>query len=165
MVYFLEAMKLRPPGRWRKFEELGVTTSKPQPSVITAPTLTLKPLPSPLRYAYLGNSETLPVIIAANLSKLEEEKLLRVLREHKTAIGWTIADIKGLSPSMCMHQILVEDNFKPSVEHQCRLNPNMKEVVRAEVLKLLDTRIIYPISDSNWVSLVQVVPKKMVLQW
>ncbi|XP_021834473.1 uncharacterized protein LOC110774242, partial [Prunus avium] len=160
MVYFLEAMKPRPPGRWREFEELGVATSKPQPSVIAAPTLTLKPLPPHLRYAYLGNSETLPVIIAANLSKLEEEKLLRVLREHKMAIGWTIADIKGISPSMCMHRILMEDNFKPSVEHQRRLNPNMKEVVRAEVLKLLDAGIIYPISDSSWVSPVQVVPKK-----
>lgn len=76
MVYFLEAMKPHPYGRWCEFEELGVTTSKPQPSVITAPTLTLKPLPSHLRYAYLGNSKTLPVIIAANLSKLEEDKLL-----------------------------------------------------------------------------------------
>ncbi|CAL2255753.1 unnamed protein product [Prunus armeniaca] len=133
MVYFLEAMKPRPPKRWHKFEELALTTSKPQPSFITALTLTLKPLPSHLRYAYLGNSETLPVIIAADLSILEEEKLLRVLREHKTAIGWTIADIKGISPSMCTHRILMEDNFRPSVEHQLRLNPNMKEVVRAEI--------------------------------
>ena len=68
--------------------------------------------------------------------------------------------MKGISPSICMHKILVEDNFKPTVEHQRRLNPNMKEVVRAEVLKLLDTGIIYPISDSSWVSPVQVVPKK-----
>ncbi|KAL5773835.1 hypothetical protein ACOSQ2_013759 [Xanthoceras sorbifolium] len=59
-----------------------------------------------------------------------------------------------------MHKIPMEDNFKPLVEHQCRLNPIMKDVVRAEVLKLLDARIIYPISDSSWVSPVQVVPKK-----
>ena len=61
---------------------------------------------------------------------------------------------------MCMHQILLEDNHKPSVEAQRRLNPIMKEVVRREVLKWLDARVIYPISDSSWVSPVQVVPKK-----
>ena len=59
-----------------------------------------------------------------------------------------------------MHKILMEEEFKPTVEHQRRLNPNMQEVVRAEVLKLLDVGIIYPISDSPWVSPVQVVPKK-----
>ena len=61
---------------------------------------------------------------------------------------------------MCMHRILLEDRHKPSVEAQRRLNPTMKEVVRKEVLKLLDTGVIYPISDSAWVSPVQVVPKK-----
>ena len=59
-----------------------------------------------------------------------------------------------------MHKILMEDNYKPSIEHQRRLNPNMKEVVRKEVIKWLDAGIIYPISDSQWVSPVQVVPKK-----
>ncbi|XP_038707240.1 uncharacterized protein LOC120002544 [Tripterygium wilfordii] len=90
----------------------------------------------------------------------EEDKLLRVLREHKMALGWTIADIRGISPTMCMHRILMEEDYKSSVEHQRRLNPNMKEVVKAEILKLLDAAIIYPISDSSWVSPVQVVPKK-----
>ncbi|CAL9021132.1 unnamed protein product [Prunus brigantina] len=61
---------------------------------------------------------------------------------------------------MCMHRILMEEDSKPSRDAQRRLNPNMKEVVRAEVLKLLDVGIIYPISDSKWVSPVQVVPKK-----
>ncbi|VVA38020.1 PREDICTED: LOW QUALITY PROTEIN, partial [Prunus dulcis] len=101
-------------------------------------------------YAYLGTSQTLPVIINSDLLEEEEEKLLQVLKKHKTAIGWTIADIKGISPSTCMHRILLEENFKPTVENQRRLNPKMKEVVRAEVLKLLDAGIIYPISDSNW---------------
>lgn len=59
-----------------------------------------------------------------------------------------------------MHKILMEDGVKPTVEHQRRLNPNMKEIVRVEVLKLLDAGIIYPILDSSWVSLVQVMPKK-----
>ena len=86
--------------------------------------------------------------------------MLNVLREHKTALGWTIADIKGISPALCMHHIYLEEHAKSSREMQRRLNPNMKEVVRTEVLKLLDVGIIYPISDSTWVSPVQVVPKK-----
>lgn len=122
--------------------------------------LELKQLPPHLRYAYLGESSTLPVIISSTVSEVEEEKLLRVLRENKTAIGWSIADIKGISPSICMHKILMEEKFKPSIDGQRRLNPHMKEVVRAEVLKLLDAGIIYPISDSAWISAVQVVPKK-----
>ena len=119
-----------------------------------------KPLPSHLKYAYLGVASTLPVIISASLTKLEEEKLLRVLRDHRNALGWSLADLKGIRPSMCMHRILLEEGYKPSVEAQRRLNPSMKEVVRKEVLKWLDTGVIYPISDSAWVSPVQVVPKK-----
>ena len=100
------------------------------------------------------------MIISASLNVLEEEKLLRVLRDHKQALGWSLADLKGIRPSMCMHRILLEDGHKPSVEAQRRLNPTMKEVVRKEVLKWLDTGVIYPISDNAWVSPVQVVPKK-----
>jgi transketolase N-terminal domain/subunit len=100
------------------------------------------------------------MIVAANLSLGEEEKLLRVLKEYKTAIGWTIADIKGINLAKCMHQIHLEDEAKPTRDVQRRLNPHMKEVVKKEVLKLLDVGIIYPILDSQWVSPVQVVPKK-----
>ncbi|CAL8153410.1 unnamed protein product [Prunus armeniaca] len=107
-----------------------------------------------------GDKKTLHVIIASNLSASEEDKLIRVLREHKTALGWTIANIRGISPTKCMHRILLEEESKPTREAQRRLNPMMKEVVKKEVLKLLDVGIIYPISDSKWVSPVQVVPKK-----
>ena len=86
--------------------------------------------------------------------------MLDILEEHKEAIGWTIADIKGISPSMVMHQIHLEENAKTSREPQRCLNPVLKEVVKAEIIKLLDAGIIYPISDSQWVSLIQVVPKK-----
>ena len=82
---------------------------------------------------------------------MEEDKLLRVLRDHKIAIGWSLADLTGISPSMCIHRILLEDGHKPLVEAQRRLNPTMKEVVRKEVLKWLDAGVIYPISDSLWV--------------
>ncbi|XP_027182191.1 uncharacterized protein LOC113780606 [Coffea eugenioides] len=130
------------------------------PSVVQAPVLELKPLPKHLKYVYLGEGETLPVIISAGLSKVQEEKLLRVLREHKQAIGWTIADIKGISPAVCMHRIRLEENAKPVRQAQRRLNPLMMEVVKKEILKLLDVGIIFAISDSPWVSPVQVVPKK-----
>jgi hypothetical protein len=79
---------------------------------------------------------------------------------HKNALGWTIADIKVICPLICTHRIYLEENVKPSREMQRRLNPNIKEVVRNEVIKLLDNGIIYPISDSKWVSPTQVVPKK-----
>ena len=59
-----------------------------------------------------------------------------------------------------MHRILMEDDHKPSIEHERRLNPNMQEVVKKEILKLLKAGIIYPISDSKSVSPVHVVPKK-----
>ncbi|BBG96800.1 transposable element gene [Prunus dulcis] len=136
-----------------QFESLPPPTNK-------APELELKQLPKHLKYAYLGENETLPVIIASHLGPNDENKLLRVLKEHKTAIGWSIADIKGISPTLCMHKILLEDNAMPKRDAQRRLNPNMKEVVRKEVIKLLNVGIIYPISDSKWVSPVQVVPKK-----
>ncbi|XP_070021663.1 uncharacterized protein [Nicotiana sylvestris] len=84
----------------------------------------------------------------------------QVLTECKTTIRWTIVDINRISLAFCMHKILLEDGHKPSREHQRRLNPNMKEVVKKEVIKWLDARIIFPISDSNWVSPVHCVPKK-----
>ena len=64
----------------------------------------------------LGEDETLPIIIANNLTSLREDRLIRVLKEHKTAIGWTIADIKGISQSICMHMIYLEDGTKPTMD-------------------------------------------------
>ncbi|CAN6567589.1 unnamed protein product [Malus baccata var. baccata] len=123
-----------------------------------APVLELKPLSYHLKYVFLGDDETLPVIVSSSLTSLEE--LIQVLKEHKTAIGWTLADIKGISPTTCMHRILLEDGAKPTREAQRRLNPPMMEVVKNEIIKLLDSGVIYPISDNRWVSPVQVVPKK-----
>ncbi|CAN6677795.1 unnamed protein product [Malus baccata var. baccata] len=125
-----------------------------------APVLELKPLPDHLKYVFLGYNETLPVIVSSSLTAIEEEKLIRVLKEHKTAIGWTLADIRGISPTTCMHRILLEEGAKPTREAQRRLNPPMMEVVKKEIIKLLDCGVIYPISDSRWVSPVQCVPKK-----
>ena len=122
--------------------------------------LELKELPKHLEYAYLDEECRLPVIISLGLTEKEKEQLLSVLRLHKKAIAWKIVDIKGLNPSFCTHKILMEDEYRPSAQHQRRLNPNMQEVVKKEVIKLLDAGLIYPISDLVWVSPVQVVPKK-----
>jgi len=131
---------------------LGESPDAPQPSIISPPQLELKQLPSHLKYAFLGENSTLPVIISSSLSELQERKLIKMLGNYKEAIGWSIADIKGISPTMCMHKILMEESYKPTVQPQRRLNPNMQEVVKKEVLKLLDAGIIYPISNSAWVS-------------
>ncbi|KAM1620529.1 hypothetical protein ACFXTN_017496 [Malus domestica] len=139
---------------------IPVSSNKLLPSVIQAPVLEVKPLPSHLKYPYLGDKETLLVIISSTLMALEEEKLIRVLKEHKTAIGWTLADISGISPTTCMHRILLEEGAKPAQEAQRRLNPPMMEVVKKEIIKLLEYGVIYPISDNHWVSPVQVIPKK-----
>ncbi|XP_038976085.1 uncharacterized protein LOC120107013 [Phoenix dactylifera] len=139
---------------------LPVSNGRPLPSVLQAPIPDLKPLPSHLKYVFLGDRGTLPVIISNKLSALQEEKLVQILKEHQTAIGWTIADIKGISPTTCMHRILLEEGAKPSRQPQRRLNPPIMDVVKKEILKLLEVGVIYPISDSNWVSPVQVVPKK-----
>jgi hypothetical protein len=91
---------------------------------------------------------------------VQEKKLVKLLCDHKTAIGWTLVNIKGISPLMCVHHVLLEDNVKPTREMQRMLNPFMMEVLKAKILKLLDAGVIYPITDSKWVSPIQVVPKK-----
>ncbi|PIN19344.1 DNA-directed DNA polymerase [Handroanthus impetiginosus] len=156
----------------RGVESLERTTSSKvlKPSIKEPPTLELKPLPSHLCYAYLGESDTLHVIISSLLSDLKVKKLLRVLRNHKCAIGWTIADIKGISPSFCMHKILLEDDEKPSVESQMRLNPIMKEVVKKEIIKWLDAGIIYLISIVRGQALGpqhanELIPTRTVTEW
>ena len=158
---FFDSSQVQEKKYWKpKPEELPPRTNKPVPSSVQPPKLELKPLPSDLKYSFLGENETFPVIISSKLDTLQEGKLLQTLKIHKKAIGWTIADIKGISPLICTHKIYLEENAKPSREMQRRLNPNMKEVVKNEVIKLLDNDIIYPISDSKWVSPTQVVPKK-----
>ena len=99
-------------------------------------------------------------IVNSSLPSIDVDALYDVLISHTSFIGYSINDLKGISPKLCMHRILLEDNVKPSIEGQKRLNPTLKEVVRKEVIKLHDNGIIYSISDSKWVSPVQVVPKK-----
>ncbi|RDX77627.1 Retrovirus-related Pol polyprotein from transposon 17.6, partial [Mucuna pruriens] len=142
-------------------DQVGQTDPSPLIEESPAPPpMELKPLPNHLKYAYLDSEQQVPVIIANNLLQEQEDKLLKVLRQHKKEIGWKLSDIPGINPSICMHRILTEEEVKPIRQQQRRLNLTLLDVVKKEVTKLLAAGIIYPISDSQWVSLVQVVPKK-----
>ncbi|GJX97371.1 reverse transcriptase domain-containing protein [Tanacetum coccineum] len=139
-------------------KQVDVTMTKP--SIEEPLELKLKDLPSHLEYAFLEGTDKLPVIISKELKDEEKAALLKVLKSHKRAIAWKISNIKGIDPSFCTHKILMEDDFKPEVQHQRRVNLKIHEVIKKEVIKLLNAGLIYPISDSSWVSLVHCVPKK-----
>jgi hypothetical protein len=136
-----------------------LSSEKEETTVSDSSTKELKLLPNSLKYKFLGPADSLPVIIASDLIDAQEEELLDVLREHKEAIGWTIDDIKGINPSLVMHKIHLEEISKPSRKPRRRLNLAMQEVVRTEVIKLLDAGIIYPIFDSKWARPIHVLPK------
>nr|GEW41656.1 reverse transcriptase domain-containing protein [Tanacetum cinerariifolium] len=144
-----------PPMALKEAEETKAKSSIEEPSE-----LELKELPSYLEYAFLEETDKLPVIIAKYLNDYEKEALLKVLKSHKRAIAWKITDIKGIDPRFCTHKILMEEYYKPAVQIQRRVNLKIHEVIKKEVIKLLDAEMIYPISDSPWVSLVYCVPKK-----
>ena len=165
VVTELEALPERIPQKGNAFlplrtpeeeEERRQAVGKPR----GPPKVELKPLPEHLRYAFLGPGNIFPVVVSAALNEEECEKLLCVLNKYRSAIGWSISDLRGISPTTCMHRILLEEGHKPRVQSQRRLNPIMQDVVRKEVIKLLDAGIIYAISDSEWVSPTQVVAKK-----
>ncbi|XP_075079957.1 uncharacterized protein LOC142165263 [Nicotiana tabacum] len=82
-------------------------TPPAKPSIEEPPKLELKPLPTHLRYEFLGPDSTLSIIISSGLLDVQVQQLLQVLKECKSAIGWTIVDIKGISPTYCKHKILV----------------------------------------------------------
>nr|GEU84782.1 reverse transcriptase domain-containing protein [Tanacetum cinerariifolium] len=111
--------------------------------------LELKNLPSYLKYAYLEGVDKLPVIISKDLKVDEKEPLLKVLKSHKRAIAWKITNIKGIDPRYCTHNILMEEDYKPDVQSQRRVNPKIHKVIKNEVIKLLDvdfSKIARPIT-------------------
>ena len=122
--------------------------------------LELKPLPVELKYAFLEENGQCPVVISSLLTTSQEHNLLHLLKRNKQALGWKISDLNGINPTICTHHIYLEEESKAVRQPQRRLNPHLQEVVHIEVLKLLQAGIIYPISDSTWVSPTQVVPKK-----
>nr|GEV22504.1 reverse transcriptase domain-containing protein [Tanacetum cinerariifolium] len=106
--------------------------TKAKSSIEEPPELELKELPSHLEYAFLEDTNKLPKIF----------------------------DIKGIDTRFCTHKILMEEDYKPAVQSQSRVNPKIHDVIKKEVIKLLDAGMIYPISDSPWVSLIHYMPKK-----
>ncbi|GKE24990.1 reverse transcriptase domain-containing protein, partial [Tanacetum coccineum] len=147
-----------PPMKNDDLKQVDVTMTKP--SIEEPPELELKDLPSHLEYAFLEDTNKLPVIFSKELKDEEKAALLKVLKSHKRAIAWKISDIKGIDPRFYTHKILMEDDFKPAVQHQRRVNLKIHNVIKKEIIKLLDAGLIYPISDSPWVSPVHYVPKK-----
>ncbi|GKA28540.1 reverse transcriptase domain-containing protein, partial [Tanacetum coccineum] len=125
------------------FEELKTIKS----SIDDPPKLELKDLPSHLEYAFLEGTDKLPVIISKELKDEEKAALLKVLKSHKRAIAWKISDIKGIGPSFCTYKILMEDDFKPAIQHQTKVRsfgvPNrVHDVVENEDNELIPTRLV-----------------------
>ncbi|GJT86522.1 reverse transcriptase domain-containing protein [Tanacetum coccineum] len=142
-------------------KELKVCEAKTDKSSIDEPPeVELKDLPPHLEYTFLKGDNKLPIIIAKDLSVEEKVTLIKVLKSHKRAIAWKLSDIKGINLGFCTHKILMEEDYTPAVQHQRRVNPKIHDVIKKEVEKLLDAGLIYPISDSPWVSPVHCVPKK-----
>ncbi|GJW60082.1 reverse transcriptase domain-containing protein [Tanacetum coccineum] len=130
-------------------KELKVCEAKTNKSSIDEPPeVELKDLPPHLEYAFLEGDDKFPVIIAKDLSVEEKSALIKVLKSHKRAIAWKLSDIKGINPEFRTHKILMEEDYKPAVQHQRRVNPKIHDVIKKEVEKLLDAGLIYPISDS-----------------
>nr|GFA68909.1 reverse transcriptase domain-containing protein [Tanacetum cinerariifolium] len=124
------------------------------------PKVELKELPPHLEYAFLGDNGKWPVIIAKDLSSNEKTDLINVLKTRKKAIAWKLTDIKGIDPEFCSHKILLEEDYSPKVQSQRRVNLKIHDIIKKEEEKLFDAGLIYPISDSPWVSPIHCVPKK-----
>ncbi|GJT63861.1 reverse transcriptase domain-containing protein [Tanacetum coccineum] len=124
--------------------------------------LVLKDLPSHLEYAFLEGTSKLAIIIAKDLRSEEKEQLLKVLKSQKRAIAWKISDIRGINLNFCIHKILMEEDFKSAVQQQRWVNPKIHEVIKAEVIKLLDAGLIYPISDSPWTDFLAIFKSQLI---
>ncbi|GJX80191.1 hypothetical protein Tco_0328340 [Tanacetum coccineum] len=126
------------------FEELPLKENlRIKNSIQDPPTdLVMKPLSKHLEYAFMEKEYLLPVVISAILKDDENKRLVFVLKKHKEAFAWKTFDILGICPSFCKHKINFDYDAKPVIQRQCRLNLNMKEVVKKEIIKLLDAGII-----------------------
>ena len=142
------------------FEELPEREIKSILSSVEVPKLELEQLLRGLKYAFFISSDTFPVVITSKLTMEQEDGLIMLVKKYKVAIGWTMVDIKGISPLICTHKNDIENDSKTTGDQQHKLNTAMKEVVKNEILKFLDVGITYPIADDKRVSLMQVVPEK-----
>nr|GEY40231.1 reverse transcriptase domain-containing protein [Tanacetum cinerariifolium] len=145
-----------------KFEKITINTDYKIKTSLEEPhtDLELKPLHDNLEYVFLEEHSFLPVIISSQLSTQNKIKLVSVLKKHKKAFACKTSDILGICPSFCKHKIQLLDDNKPVIQKQSRLNLNMQKIVKKEIMKLLDTCIIYLIADSRWVSPIHYVPNK-----
>ncbi|GKE38407.1 reverse transcriptase domain-containing protein, partial [Tanacetum coccineum] len=115
-------------------QDLKVVEPKNKKSSIDEPPeVELKDLPPHLKYAFLEGTDKLPIIIAKDLKDEEKAALIKVLKSHKQALAWQLSDIKGINPEFCTHKILMDDDFKQTVQHQRRVNPKIHEVIKKEV--------------------------------
>ncbi|GJT34803.1 reverse transcriptase domain-containing protein [Tanacetum coccineum] len=104
-------------------KELKICEAKNDKSLIDEPPeVELKDLPPHLEYAFLEGDDKLPVVIAKDLSIKEKAALIKVLMSLKRAIAWKLSDIKGINPEFYTHKILMEEDYKPVVQHQRRVS-------------------------------------------
>ncbi|GKB37185.1 hypothetical protein Tco_0882127, partial [Tanacetum coccineum] len=127
----------------KEVESSSSKQTKIKNSIQEPPTyLVMKPLPELLEYAFLEKDSLLLVVISALLQDDEKKRIVSILKKHKEAFSWKTSDIPGISPSFCKHKINFEDDAKPVIQRERRFNPNMKEVIKKEIIKLLDAGII-----------------------
>nr|GFB76618.1 hypothetical protein [Tanacetum cinerariifolium] len=124
-------------------KDLKVVEPKNQSSDDEPPEVELKELPPHLEYAFLGDNEKWPVIIAKDLNVNEKTAFINVLKSRKKAIAWKLTYIKGIDPEFCSHKILLEEDYSPKVQSQRRVNLKIHDVIKKEVEKLLDAGLIY----------------------
>nr|GEV23404.1 reverse transcriptase domain-containing protein [Tanacetum cinerariifolium] len=159
-ILYLEKLLNDDPFQLSPMDLKQAEETKAKSSIEEPPELELKELPSHLEYSFLEETDKLLVIIANDLKDVEKEALIKVLKSHKRAIAWKFFDIKGIDLRFCTNKILMEEDYKPTIQSQRRVNPKIYDVIEKEVIKLLDAGMIYPIFDSPWVSPIYCVPKK-----
>nr|GFA98165.1 reverse transcriptase domain-containing protein [Tanacetum cinerariifolium] len=124
-------------------KELKICEAHSKKSSVDEPHVAeLKELPPHLEYAFLEGDDKLSVIIEKDLSVEEKTALITILNSHKRAIAWKLSDIKGINPKFCTHKILMEEDFEPAVQHQRGVNPKIHDVIKQEVIKLLEAGLI-----------------------
>nr|GEY40772.1 reverse transcriptase domain-containing protein [Tanacetum cinerariifolium] len=132
-------------------EELKICEAKfDKSSIDEPPEVKLKDLPPHLEYVFLEGDDKLSVIIVKDLSVEDKTALITVLKSRKQAIAWKLSDIKRIDHEFYARKIVMEEDFEPAVQHQRRVNTKIHDVIKNEVLKLLDAGLIYPIFDSPW---------------
>nr|GEW75122.1 reverse transcriptase domain-containing protein [Tanacetum cinerariifolium] len=141
-ILYLEKLPNDDPSQLPQMDLKQAEETKAKYSIEEPPELELKELPSHLEYAFLEETDKLPVIIAKDLKDDKKEALLKVLKTHKHAIAWKITDIKGIDPRFCTHKILMEEDYKPVVQSQRRVNPKIHEWVEANALPTNDARVV-----------------------